>query len=567
MPNKGTIARRWRVALGQHCVEKSKTCIVRHCALPCSAKESALSAFGGDGIMNPRRFATVAALLCGTVVLEGTVVASLVSIDSAGINHTGARPIEDGGAEALAAGAELGDLPQATAPLAIKVGNAAVAGADGSIENHRPPAVTAERADIPQAPAAQAAAPPPAAVANTAVASADAPIEDHGPPALTADAERADTPPATAVQATAPQATEVGSTAVTGADAPIVDRGPPALAAGAEAADTPQAPAPQATVGGSAPVAKAQVAIAAESVAITGSAPALDDPESVAEASSPDSPRTPPGVSPPMQVATANPDDPLPSDARSAVGSSENLDQCQETDACIDRYLWSLYQRTPKLDSIEEHEQRKVTVKKRGRKVTVTRSFAKLVDEDFAWKDPKAAEKAGMPMMDYVIGGMDRGFKLRLFHLFHAAEEAGLSPGITSAFRDDYRQSIASGLKAATNRSYHGGSFRGGYGHGLAADAVSVKGETKAERWISTEAFWKWVDARGGEFGIARPYLDRDPPHLAPIDGQEYADHHRGGTKVQRAESDTKKRTRLAARDDHSVAKRRVARSSKARTI
>ena len=110
--------------------------------------------------------------------------------------------------------------------------------------------------------------------------------------------------------------------------------------------------------------------------------------------------------------------------------------------------------------------------------MTVTRSFTKLVDQDFTWKDPKAAEKAGMPMMDYVIGGMDRSFKLKLFHTLHAAEQAGLSPGITSAFRDDYRQSIASGLKAATDRSYHGGSSRGGYGHGLAADVVSVKGAT-----------------------------------------------------------------------------------------
>ena len=86
-------------------------------------------------------------------------------------------------------------------------------------------------------------------------------------------------------------------------------------------------------------------------------------------------------------------------------------------------------------------------------------------------------------MMDYVIGGMDRDFKLRLFHLLYAAEQAGLSPGITSAFRDDYRQSIASGLKAANNRSYHGGSFRGGYGHGLAADIVSVKGATRDARY------------------------------------------------------------------------------------
>ena len=63
-------------------------------------------------------------------------------------------------------------------------------------------------------------------------------------------------------------------------------------------------------------------------------------------------------------------------------------------------------------------------------------------------------------MADYVIGGMDRDFRLKLFHMLHAAEDAGLSPGITSAFRDDYRQSIASGLKAANDRSYHGGSFR-----------------------------------------------------------------------------------------------------------
>ena len=48
-------------------------------------------------------------------------------------------------------------------------------------------------------------------------------------------------------------------------------------------------------------------------------------------------------------------------------------------------------------------------------------------------------------MIDYVIGGMDRSFKLKLFHTLRAAELAGLSPGITSAFRDDYRQSIGSG--------------------------------------------------------------------------------------------------------------------------
>jgi hypothetical protein len=159
-----------------------------------------------------------------------------------------------------------------------------------------------------------------------------------------------------------------------------------------------------------------------------------------------------------------------------------------------------------------------------------------------------------MPMMDYVIGGMDRSFRTKLFHTLRAAELAGMSPGITSAFRDDYRQSIASGMKAATDRSYHGGSFRGGYGHGLAADVVSVDGATRNRRWASTEKFWKWIDAHGKEFGIGRPYLGRDPPHVAPIDGREYAAHN-GGMKVQHAGRDVKKHTRLVMRGDRAAAK------------
>jgi hypothetical protein len=183
--------------------------------------------------------------------------------------------------------------------------------------------------------------------------------------------------------------------------------------------------------------------------------------------------------------------------------------------------------------------------------VTVTRTFTRRVDEEFGWKDPKAADKAGMAMMDYVLGGMDRTFRLKLFHTLHAAEQAGLQPGITSAFRDDYRQSIATGLKAATDRSYHGGSTRGGYGRGLAADIVSVKGATRAQRWVSTEKLWKWIDERGKEFGIGRPYLNRDPPHVAPVDGQEYVSR-RGGAKTQEADAKVK---RVAVRDDHSKAK------------
>ncbi|WP_454625896.1 peptidase M15 [Bradyrhizobium cenepequi] len=360
----------------------------------------------------------------------------------------------------------------------------------------------------------------------------------------------------------------LGSASIESSSAlPIEDHRAPSPATNAEVAE-----APRAVATGSIAVASADVAAAAESVKgiIADTTVASDEPEPMVEAALPDLSQTLQPSTPPMQVATANTPDPVlndsQNDSKEAVGRIEILDECLVVDICVDRYLWALYQRTPKEDTNKVYEQRKVTVKKKRKMVTVTKTFTRLVDADFTWKDPKAAERAGMPMMDYVIGGMDRSFKLKLFHALHAAEEAGLSPGITSAFRDDYRQSIASGLKAASNRSYHGGSLRGGYGHGLAADIVSVKGTTRAQRWIASEILWKWVDAHGKEFGIGRPYLDRDPPHVAPIDGKEYV-ARRGGTKVRHAEADMKKRARLVMRVDRSAAKRpKTARASKGRT-
>jgi D-alanyl-D-alanine carboxypeptidase len=206
------------------------------------------------------------------------------------------------------------------------------------------------------------------------------------------------------------------------------------------------------------------------------------------------------------------------------VTAPEPTDDCLLAQDCIDQYLWSLYERARKIDTNKVQERYKVTIKKKGKKRTVTRTRIKLVTEDFTWKDPDAAAKVGMSMQDYVIGGMERSFRLKLYRLMRAADEAGLAPGITSGFRDDYRQSIASGRKAATDSSYHGGSRRGGYGHGLAADVVSTKGETRAERWITTDLLWKWIDEHGAQYGIGRPYLDRDPPHITPIDSKEYVD-------------------------------------------
>jgi len=311
-----------------------------------------------------------------------------------------------------------------------------------------------------------------------------------------------------------------------------------------------RADAPRAAAMGNATVASIEVTPAAEPQTAMASDTTIatetrEESKLFVEAAPTDLSPLPAAESALVQVASADPSDPMPIEVKKAVALIEIPDQC--LDSCVDSYLWALYQRTPKEDSLKVHERRKVTIRRKGKMVTVTRTFTKLVDQDFTWKDPHAAEKVGMPMMDYVIGGMDRSFKTKLFHTLRAAELAGMSPGITSAFRDDYRQSIASGMKAATDRSYHGGSFRGGYGHGLAADVVSVEGATRNQRWASTEKFWKWIDAHGKEFGIGRPYLGRDPPHVAPIDGREYAAHNRG--MKGHAQAHIQQHSRLALRD------------------
>jgi hypothetical protein len=159
---------------------------------------------------------------------------------------------------------------------------------------------------------------------------------------------------------------------------------------------------------------------------------------------------------------------------------------CIEAPTCVDRYLWSIYQRTPK---------------------------------HFAWKDWEAAERAGMRPMDYVIGGMDPGFRVTLYRALRTLDIAGFEPGIMCGFRDDYRQSITTGrMKAQNDRSFHGGSLRGGYGHGMAADIVSVKD-------ADSTRMWAWIDRHETELSIGRPYLTRDPSHVAPLDGEEYAIH------------------------------------------
>jgi hypothetical protein len=146
----------------------------------------------------------------------------------------------------------------------------------------------------------------------------------------------------------------------------------------------------------------------------------------------------------------------------------------------VDDYLWEVYQRVP--------------IKKDG-------------TGDFTWKDPAAAKHMGLCMQDYVIGGMDPEFREQLYHAGRAMDAAGLQWSMLSAFRDDYRQGLASGYKAGVSNSLHGGSRRtGGYSHGRAIDITGPDGRESE--------VWKWIDDHGAKFGLHRPLPKADPAHV-----------------------------------------------------
>jgi hypothetical protein len=148
----------------------------------------------------------------------------------------------------------------------------------------------------------------------------------------------------------------------------------------------------------------------------------------------------------------------------------------------VDQYLWAAYERSPtKQDSTE----------------------------DFTWKDAAAAAHLGMSLKTYVIGGMDPDLRELLYHAGRAMDAARIHWTILSAFRDDYRQSLASGLKAHTNNSLHGGSAAtGGYGHGCAVDIKDADG--------NSDSVWHWLDKNSAKIGLQRLLPRADPAHVQP---------------------------------------------------
>ena len=92
---------------------------------------------------------------------------------------------------------------------------------------------------------------------------------------------------------------------------------------------------------------------------------------------------------------------------------------------------------------------------------------------------------------------MDADFRELVYHAGKAMDAAGIEWTIVSGFRDDWRQSIASGIKARTGYSRHGGSVAvGGYGHGRAIDIGHVDRERSDE-------VWRWIDNNGAKYGAA----------------------------------------------------------------
>src|SRR5262249_59819113 len=148
----------------------------------------------------------------------------------------------------------------------------------------------------------------------------------------------------------------------------------------------------------------------------------------------------------------------VPANARQIKRTERKGDTAKPRDGdsieVIDNYLWQVYERAP--------------VKKDS-------------SGDFSWKDVAAAKKRGMSLQTYVIAGMEPDFREQLYHAGRAMDAAGLHWSMLSAFRDDYRQALASGFKARPGNSLHGGSrATGGYGHRPALDTTKARGPSPA---------------------------------------------------------------------------------------
>src|SRR5205085_5322046 len=108
-------------------------------------------------------------------------------------------------------------------------------------------------------------------------------------------------------------------------------------------------------------------------------------------------------------VAPATSDDGMRSEANPPAECSAPPIQTETASDPVIASLWSVYQRSP--------------TKRDGH-------------GDFTWKDRAAAERVGMSVQDYVIGGIHPDFREQLYHAGLAMDLAGIPWTILSGFRD-----------------------------------------------------------------------------------------------------------------------------------
>jgi hypothetical protein len=168
----------------------------------------------------------------------------------------------------------------------------------------------------------------------------------------------------------------------------------------------------------------------------------------------------------------------------------------------------------------------------------------------FAWKDEKAAARAGVSLEQYTVGCLDKTFVRKVAAMLRALEQDGYSPGIMTACRDDYRQSLIDkrDVRAKPGKSRHGGSAWGGIGR--AVDIVH-RAPTPDERWAKNAALWKWIDQHRQEYGLWRPFPSKgkrkkgDPMHVEPLPTVEIAAKQAVKVKVASIKKHKPKKKRI----------------------
>ena len=85
--------------------------------------------------------------------------------------------------------------------------------------------------------------------------------------------------------------------------------------------------------------------------------------------------RTPESL--PVQIAALTPLDELHHDAKEEPNDIKTVEECLTSELCIDQYLWSLYQRARKVDTIKVVEQKKASVLKKAKLRTIIQKIVK----------------------------------------------------------------------------------------------------------------------------------------------------------------------------------------------